>query len=394
MKTGNSIGIDHQATATVVAVRETHASVATTRSVGDGFYAVIPNAVVVDTDRGAAPGPAKFGTTALADEAAAPVDYSRAETVRAFWDALVGRLYGYLGRVMPVEAKGYSVVLCPGAGVDRAAAAAAARSAGLRDIACVAPAEAVLARWAFSEAFADGEFSVVAVAVGDRAAQVEAFSIDRRARSGVRVLQRSGAEDLAGYGDQIWRSAVIDLLSSRLIEPPPRPLDRDPAVLAAIRRFAAQLRTDGGVSSWTGNVKRLFASIDVSFEDAMSWPSARSFLLEVTAAVAHATERLEGPRPGIVVAGGVGAHWPFLDRAASIAGRFLVSERPAEDVAIGCCWWPGVQWEDAPEYDAPKPLGAAAEAPLAKLVYPDLGSAALPPWRRRELGLDASDDEE
>src|SRR4051794_11388069 len=107
MKLTNTIGIDHQSSVTTIAIREANTTLPNTRMVGDGFYAVIPNAVT----EGDASRPAKLGTEALKHTRMVPLDYGNSRSVEMFWAAVARRLYDYLGRIVPIEANGYSVAL-------------------------------------------------------------------------------------------------------------------------------------------------------------------------------------------------------------------------------------------------------------------------------------------
>jgi hypothetical protein len=389
----NTVGIDYQQTATVIALREGEGQDARLRSLGDGLRRLIPNAIL---------GQRAWGSSALLaedrgglrrgddrqdgpwlDPAAAPV----------FWSSLYRRVQAYLGGLAPVPANGFHLVVGLQAQAHPAAAAAVARlaaQAGFDDPACIPATDALLCRW-LAERAADYSV-VVAVIQGDTSTAVRAYRLRPRAGGRAIVEAASAISTVPGAGQAAWVRRISDLLAGRLGGA--IPAEEELAVRDAAIEFGARLShgDDHEPITWSGPLsERMVKPVQITRAASLALPEAQQLDVALGAGLAKALAGVNVTQaPDLILRGGPGAAWPFgLQALAAVASskRIWQSADPAQDVAWGAAWWPelgqpseqALRWQGAPSLAAPP-----APPPPADLSTPsEAESAPVPPWKRK-----------
>ncbi|GIH29433.1 hypothetical protein Aph01nite_77430 [Acrocarpospora phusangensis] len=305
-----AIGVDPQRSRSSIVLRESSGLGTQISVVGDGRRRLIPNA---------------WGGGATED----PWDPEFLRGIR-------GRLSQYLG----VDA-GYRITLA--VPLEKRVLEVCA-AAGLTGVGCVDPADALLCRWLSEPVDGAWRGRVSVAVVGETRTWLASYQVNAD-QSQVRRLP--GARSVP-YGSGAWcaelRRMVLDRCGEGAVDPV--------AVLDGVYEFGAAL-DPVQPTQWRGPLaERMFTPLRLSRAEMLAWPSVR----EVTGAL----RELEGQ----VVVGGVGAIWPFYDRAWR-------SDAPEHDLAVGAAWWP----ELAP-YFSGLPVPAAEPATF---TGQDEGTA---PWLR------------
>lgn len=385
----NTFGIDHQPGVTFIALREGGQQAARVALVGDGARSMIPNRVSPDGHWGSSavglPGACSPGGTrgAWIDDPGASL----------FWRGLYARLGAYLGRMAPVRANGYRLAIAlqgDDYSTDAHAVTALTRAAGFDDVVLLPSTYALLCRWlASASAREQRPRTLITLAVGEMTTLVGGFQLDWSLRGVPAVRAASLAKSVeAGY--RTWNRRLLELLCERLKEAPPEDYQNrlhDAALRYALR--LSQARLDESVQWRETLEEQLYAPLSLSCAQCAAWPECVALSRALPDAVHAALTTLGGSAADLLVVGGIGSVWPFVQNIAAALGPVWCSSAAGDDVAVGASWCGELcEYASGTLITAAAARDAAVEETGSTRVLPAPSGAFLPPWERGPADVD------
>jgi hypothetical protein len=371
--TAGAVGVDPQHSRTAIALREgmgrqIHASL-----VGDGRRRLVPNALGPEGAWGSV---AVEGFLERAGDIATAADQLLGWRIDPwsplFLRGLHDRLVAYLGQVSPTLRYGYQVFVCAdradtvgwndrseegsedGPPVTARSAARRYAAAGLTDVAFVQPTDALLCRWLASwiaDPAASGmlgpeprsKTTVVAVACGESWTAVTGYTVLlSEERQLISCLPGTAGRIERGCGE--WTVELAREIMARCREG--TGASSALALLDAILEFGAFLGTQrhDDAIEWGGPLSDVMvAPVRIRRRDRAAQEQVRLTADGVAKLVSRALPEA-GPARPVIVAGGIGAVWPYITDALRQLGRDTAtlwrSSEPEYDLAVGATWWP------------------------------------------------------
>jgi len=383
----NTFGIDHQPGLTCIALREGGQQRARVALVGDGARSMIPNTVAPEgywgsgaLDRPAAYSPA--GTKgAWIDEPGASL----------FWRGLYARLRAYLGRMAPTRDNGYRIAIALQGeeySADAHAVAALARAAGFDDVVLLPGTYALLCRWLASAGMPEHRpRTVITLAVGEVATLVGGFQLEWSLRGLPAVRAASVPKSVAEAGYRSWNRRLLELLRERLKEAPPEGytnLLHDAALRYAVR--LSQARSEESVQWREALEEQLYAPLSLSYAQCAAWPECVSLGSALADSVRAALRTLGGGTADLLIVGGIGSLWPFVEKIAAALGPVWCSGAAGDDVAVGATWC-----GELCEYASGALITASTSTTQqtgSPTGLPEASRAFAPPWERGAADVD------
>ncbi|MQA81731.1 MAG: hypothetical protein GEV10_25200 [Streptosporangiales bacterium] len=380
------VGIDSQHSWSAVVVNEVSTEGTQCSPVGDGRRHLVPHAY---DDEG------RWGTAAA--EAALDgspetslLSWRRDPWTVAFLAGVRDRLYAYLGDVAPTGAHGYAICTTEPAGPEAPDAATLGRTfaeAGLPDCWLVDPAAALVCRWLADETSGRLERprTVLAVVCGEERTTASAFRVEPTDDGRVTVRRDGTPPDPTPHGVGPWHAELADTVVERCREGVRR--GDALAVLDGVLEFGARLRSQRDPLEpveWMGPLAdRMFATLQVSRRSL----AGQHQVVELTDAIrdraAEAMRTVDDP-VDLVLAGGLGAVWPFAADTLQEHAPVWQSRRPELDLAVGATWWPALAARFGTDAHPIEVAPAPAVEQLAEPVRePDApATEERPPWLR------------
>jgi hypothetical protein len=385
----NTFGIDHQPGVTFVALREGGQQTARVALVGDGARSMIPNTA---SPQG------HWGSSALGQAGAYSPTGTRGAWIddpgaSLFWKGLYTRLSAYLGRMAPIRANGYRLAIAlqgDDYSADAHAVTVLTRAAGFDDVVLLPSTYALLCRWLASTGVHEHRpRTVITLAVGEVATLVGGFQLEWSLRGLPTVRAASFPKSVPETGYRTWNRRLIELVCERLKEAPPQGYPK--LLQDAALRYAVRLSQAGADKTvpWRETLEeQLYAPLSLSYAQCASWPECLALAQALPDAARAALTTLGSSTADLIVVGGIGAVWPFVERTAAVLGQVWRSSAAGDDVAVGASWC-GELCEYASGALITGPVAhenPAEQTPVS--VLPEPPRAFRPPWERGAADVD------
>lgn len=381
------VGIDSQRSWSAVVVNEVSTEGTHCSTVGDGRRHLVPHAYDEE---------GRWGTAAA--EAAldhstdgALLSWRRDPWTVAFLTGVRDRLYAYLGDVAPTGAHGYAICATAPAGPDAPDAAALGRTfaeAGLPDCRLVDPAAALVCRWLADETSGgrlDRPRTVLAVVCGEELTTAAAFRVEATEDGRVSVRRDETAQEPATCGVGPWHAELAGTVVERCREGVRR--SDALAVLDGVLEFGARVRAQRDPLEpveWMGPLAdRMFATLQVSRRSLAGQDEVAQLTEAIRDRAAAAARTVDDP-VDLVLAGGLGAVWPFVADSLQEHAPVWQSRHPELDLAVGATWWPALATRfGADAHPVEVASTPAVERPAQPVPQPDAAAPEdTPPWLR------------
>lgn len=400
----NCIGIDHEHTLTILGLREGFRI----RSVGDGIREQIPN-VVSDDD------PMRWGSHAWQANNLAELCYInqrdgaiwiRDLDASRFWRGIYDRVYSFLGRLEPTHKNGYHVAV----GIQAAQSSlikrllAIGKNVGFDDFSCILSTDAILCRWLIEQPIPNRSKCIItSIAIGDDSVTVRSYQVIGDIGKLARIQKVGQPILIPDTGHARWVEKVLSLASDRFGSPISN-LDllkaRDEATELGIRLCRMQADEFVAFGSLYGNPK--IPPLNLNRSAVKMWPEAARLSYYLPIAVQQSTSDMAvGGKPDLIICGGPGAMWPFIDDILKdhLSHQIWQSSSPQQDISWGAAWWTeigernqkmlhhvdpfclDISQSEGPQLQSRQTCVADAEDVLENKS--EISSKAIPPWKRQ-----------
>lgn len=379
----HSLAIYVDSTSTTVCLREWGS---TSRIfIDDGIQALIPNAIGKDGSWGTKALQSNFG---IQHALGVPgFDGWNDESLEVFLGALNRHIYEFLGRMVPTRAHGFETVLAADSLISEKLQVLVER-AGFQCDRIVEPIDALLWHSLNQNDLKGGAAGIWTIVLStDNSCTVQSHIIEKY-RGQNAIVQSSSLKPVMSVSESRWRMRLTQEALTRIPDQPKAKTygaaNQDLlSMIAKMRR----VRPHDPIE-WKGRLAgAFFSSYVLTVEGCMSWPELQG-LHELDLAVEITLKELGSTKPDVLIGGGTGFRWPFIEKSLSRYGKFLTYASPEYTVAYGAT-------ENSLSWDKSTGWGTTT-MPMKIFDLPqEITSTKLdnpaPPWKR---GLDALEEED
>lgn len=363
---------------TALALRE---GVAPVRPVGDGVRLLIPHRVANDEAWGSRAGTGEVYRSTVAS----PGPWLTGPGPALFWRGLYRRWWAYLGRLDPLPANGYQLVV----GLHTASLEAAGagltpliQAAGWESFTAIAAPDALVARRCLEAPPPSTARLLAAAVLGDTVLTVRLYQL-LPAAAGPRLQAVTPPLCATDCGAAAWVWRVAGLAAERLGYALPPAVEL--TVEDATWEWGARLSSvpPEQLVPWQGPLATaMLTPLQLSPASCRLWPEAQAVQTRLAELLRQALATAQVSTVDELSWGGIGATWPC--GIEPIARQFCRnplwrSVTPSQDIAIGAALWPELALSPRPT-PARQPSMALTPppAPRPAASRPD----ELPPWER------------
>lgn len=361
-----------------MALREGAAPV---RPVGDGVRLLIPHRVAGGEAWGSRAGSQGFYHSTVAS----PGPWLNGPGPALFWRGLYRRWWAYLGRLEPLPANGYQLVVglhTANLEATRAQLAPVIQAAGWESFTAIAAPGALVARRCLEAPLPPVSRLMAAAVLGDTTLTVQLYRLNPAA-TGPRFQAVTPPLCATDCGAAAWSARVAALAAERLGYALPPAVEL--AVYDATWEWGAQLSSvpEGQLVPWQGPLAAaMLTPLQLSPASCSVWPEAQAVQTRLAELLSQALATAQVRTVDELLWGGLGATWPC--GIEPVARQFCRqppwrSATPPQDIAIGAALWP----ELVPLPEHPPVYRPPAELPPPRPPRPSAPALEeVPPWER------------